>query len=109
MPGLRPTPAFWPPWALNRMLNRGEVVQAMVTPDEIKALIQQGLSDAQVVVQGDDGTHFAALVVSDEFEGKSTLARHRMVYATLGERMGREIHALSLKTLTREQAADQAV
>ena len=35
------------------------------------------------------------------------LARHRMVYATLGERMGGEIHALSLKTLTPEEAAAQ--
>jgi len=30
--------------------------------------------------------------------GKSTLARHRMVYATLGEMMGNEIHALGLRT-----------
>ncbi len=81
----------------------------MVTPEEIKALIQEGLPEAQVVVQGDDGTHFAALVVSGQFEGKSTLARHRMVYATLGERMGREIHALSLKTLTPDQVAKGAM
>lgn len=80
----------------------------MVTPEEIKTLIEQGLPGAEAVVEGDDGTHFAALVVSDEFEGQSTLARHRLVYGTLGKRMGTEIHALSLKTLTRNQAARQS-
>ena len=39
------------------------------------------------------------------FAGKLPLARHRMVYATLGDRMGGEIHALSLKTLTPDEAA----
>lgn len=80
----------------------------MVTPDEIKTLIEQGLPGAEAIVEGDDGTHFAAVVISNEFEGQSTLARHRMVYGTLGERMGTEIHALSLKTLTRDQAAQQS-
>ena len=48
--------------------------------------------------------HFEATVVSDAFQGKLPLARHRMVYATLGERMGGEIHALALKTLTPAEA-----
>ena len=57
-------------------------------------------------VQGDDGVHFEARVVFDGFAGKLPLARHRMVYATLGERMGGEIHALSLKTHTRVEAGE---
>jgi acid stress-induced BolA-like protein IbaG/YrbA len=48
--------------------------------------------------------HFEAVVVCDSFAGKLPLARHRMVYATLGARMGGEIHALSLKTLTTAEA-----
>jgi acid stress-induced BolA-like protein IbaG/YrbA len=71
-----------------------------VNPAEVKALIQQGLPSATVEVSGEDHTHFEALVVSADFEGKRPLARHQMVYATLGTRMGREIHALSLRTLT---------
>jgi acid stress-induced BolA-like protein IbaG/YrbA len=71
-----------------------------VSPVEVKALIQQGLPSATVEVSGEDHTHFEALVVSADFEGKRPLARHQMVYATLGEHMGREIHALSLRTLT---------
>nr|WP_220484730.1 BolA family protein [Stenotrophomonas koreensis] len=67
-------------------------------------MIQTGLPDAHVQVQGDDGVHFEATVVSAAFAGKLPLARHRMVYATLGELMGREIHALALTTLTPDQA-----
>lgn len=76
-----------------------------MTPDTIRQLIEQGLPGAQALVQGDDGVHFDALVVCEAFNGKLPLARHRMVYATLGELMGGEIHALSLKTLTPEEAA----
>ncbi|HWU69502.1 MAG TPA: BolA/IbaG family iron-sulfur metabolism protein [Stenotrophobium sp.] len=66
--------------------------------DEIKTLIEAGLPGAQVTVRGDDGQHFEADVVCAAFAGKLPLAQHRMVYATLGERMGREIHALQLRT-----------
>ncbi len=70
----------------------------------IRDLIEQGLPGARVEVRGDDGVHFEALVVSDAFTGKLPLARHRLVYATLGERMGGEIHALALRTLTPQEA-----
>lgn len=79
-----------------------------MTPDFIRDLIQQGLPGARVEVSGDDGVHFEALVVSEAFAGKMPLARHRMVYATLGELMGGAIHALSLKTLTPEEAGLRA-
>ncbi|MDN5780968.1 MAG: BolA/IbaG family iron-sulfur metabolism protein [Luteimonas sp.] len=69
----------------------------------IRQLIEQGLPGARVAVQGDDGVHFEALVVSDAFQGKLPLARHRLVYATLGELMGGAIHALALRTLTPEE------
>jgi acid stress-induced BolA-like protein IbaG/YrbA len=70
----------------------------------IKNLIERGLPGAQADVQGPDGVHFEATVVSAAFAGKLPLARHRLVYATLGDLMGGEIHALSLKTLTPEEA-----
>ena len=71
----------------------------------IQNLIEQGLPAAQVRVAGDDGVHFEARVVSEAFAGKLPLARHRMVYATLGDTMGGAIHALALKTLTPDEAA----
>lgn len=80
-----------------------------MNPNTIQQLIEQGLPGARAQVQGDDGVHFEALVIADAFAGKLPLTRHRMVYATLGERMGGEIHALALKTLTPEEAAKAGV
>ena len=76
-----------------------------MNPDTIRTLIEQGLPGARADVRGDDGVHFEATVVSAAFAGKLPLARHRMVYATLGERMGGEIHALQLRTITPDEAA----
>jgi acid stress-induced BolA-like protein IbaG/YrbA len=73
--------------------------------ETIRHLIEQGLPGSQARVQGEDGVHFEATVVCEAFRGKLPLARHRMVYATLGDRMGGEIHALALKTLTPDEAA----
>ena len=68
--------------------------------ESIQALIQQGMPEAIVKVIGDDGQHFEATVVCESFEGKRLLQRHQQVYACLGEKMGNEIHALRLSTLT---------
>lgn len=68
----------------------------------IEQMIKAGLPDASVTVTGDDGVHFEARVICPSFAGKSTLQRHRMVYATLGSYMGNEIHALGLHTETPE-------
>lgn len=76
-----------------------------MNPSAIQELIEKGLPGAQVQVSGDDGVHFEATVVSEAFAGKMPLARHRLVYATLGPLMGNEIHALALKTLTPAEAA----
>ena len=73
--------------------------------DAIRQMIEAGLPGANVQVFGDDGVHFEATVVCEAFAGKLPLARHRMVYATLGGRMGGEIHALQLRTLTPAEAA----
>ena len=75
-----------------------------MSPETIAQMIQAGLPGAQVEVFGDDGMHFEALIVHEAFAGKLPLARHRMVYATLGDKMGGEIHALALKTLTPAEA-----
>lgn len=75
--------------------------------DTLRQLIEAGLPGCRVEVQGADGVHFEARVVSAAFRGKPPLARHRLVYATLGERMGGEIHALSLRTLTPEEAGNR--
>ena len=73
-------------------------------PEKIEQLIREGLSNAEVRVMSDDNTHFEAIVVSSEFEGKRPLARHQMVYKTLGDLVGGEIHALSIKAKTPAEA-----
>jgi acid stress-induced BolA-like protein IbaG/YrbA len=74
-----------------------------MNPDIIKELIESGLPDADVVVVGDDGTHFEARIISESFAGKSMVQQHQMVYKTLGEKMGTDIHALSFQTYTPEE------
>jgi len=74
-----------------------------VTPENVRDFILQGLACEHIQVDG-DGRHFAAVIVSGEFEGKGMLQRHKQVYQVLGDRM-EKIHALSMKTLTPEQWA----
>lgn len=76
----------------------------MVTPESIKSGIEAGIACERVEVIG-DGQHFQALVVSAAFAGKSRVQRHQLVYGALGDRMRAEIHALSMQTLTPEEAA----
>ena len=72
-------------------------------PDDIKTIIEQGLPCTHVSVNG-DGRHFEAVIVSEAFRGTRTLAQHRLVYGTLGDRFDTELlHALSIKTYTPEQ------
>jgi acid stress-induced BolA-like protein IbaG/YrbA len=78
---------------------------ALMSPEEVARLIRAGLPGAQVRVQSDDNTHFAARIVAREFAQLRTLARHQLVYRALGELMGREIHALSIEALTPEESA----
>jgi acid stress-induced BolA-like protein IbaG/YrbA len=71
-----------------------------MTADDVTRLIKTALPDAEVRVATDDDTHFEAVVVAAEFEGKRPLQRHQLVYSGLGPRMGREIHALSIQAYT---------
>ncbi len=101
-----PHPPVRPPNDRTRPAPRRRPVKT--TPMDaatIQRMIEQGLPGSQAAVQGADGVHFEARVVCAAFQGKLPLARHRMVYATLGEHMGGAIHALALKTLTPEEAS----
>ncbi len=72
-------------------------------PAEICKLIEQGLPDASVRVFSDDNTHFEAVIIAPAFAGKRPLARHQLVYQCLGELMGQEIHAMSIRAHTLEE------
>ena len=69
--------------------------------DDIKNMIEEAMPGAQVIVRGDDGVHFEAVVISEDFLGKTLLQQHRLVNALLEERIkSGEIHALALRTYT---------
>ncbi len=74
-------------------------------PREITSLIEQNLSGSEAHVQTDGQGHYEATVICAAFAGKRSLQRHQLVYATLGTRVGREIHALALQTFTPEEWA----
>jgi len=70
---------------------------------QIEELIRVALPGALVRVRSEDNVHFEATVVAREFAGLRPLQRHQLVYKALGERMGGEIHALQLETLTPDE------
>lgn len=74
----------------------------MPSAQQIETYIRQGLPCEYVQVLGDDGQHFEAVIVSQQFVGKSRVQQHQLVYQALGERMREEIHALSMRTYTPE-------
>ena len=80
----------------------------MVTPEEIKSLIEQNLAQSEVEVSG-DGRHFDAVIVCAEFAGKTRIQQHQMIYRALGDKMEEEIHALSMRTVTPKDWAEEPV
>ncbi|HEY9742447.1 MAG TPA: BolA family transcriptional regulator [Coleofasciculaceae cyanobacterium] len=86
----------------------------MISPDQVEAMIKAEIPDAQVQVQDltGGGDHLQAIVISSQFEGKSLVKQHQLVYGALQQAMATEaIHALALKTYTPEawKATSQAV
>jgi len=67
---------------------------------EIQRLIKEALPDAEVTIEDlrGDGDHYAAMIVSKAFIGKSRVQQHQIVYQALKGRMGAELHALALQT-----------
>jgi stress-induced morphogen len=75
-----------------------------MNPTEIEKLIRARLPDAKITIEDlkGDGDHYAALVVSSAFKGKTRVEQHKMVYDALEGRMGHELHALALQTAVPE-------
>ncbi|GLK56015.1 stress-induced morphogen [Methylopila capsulata] len=73
---------------------------------EIEELIRDALPDATVTIRdlAGDGDHYAAVVVSESFRGKSRVQQHQIVYQALKGQMGGALHALALQTSAPPQA-----
>ncbi|MGK0337060.1 MAG: acid stress-induced BolA-like protein IbaG/YrbA [Candidatus Azotimanducaceae bacterium] len=81
----------------------------MLTANELRDYITNGLACDHVEVLGDDGQHFEAVVVSPQFTGKNRVQQHQLVYLALGDRMRSEIHALAMRTFTPDAWALSAI
>lgn len=74
---------------------------------EVKQIIEAGIPGSEATVTA-DGNKYTAIVVSDEFEGKTMLAEQKMVYALLNEHIqSGVIHAVTIKAYTKSEWAEQ--
>ncbi|ANM28426.1 hypothetical protein ABI59_00450 [Acidobacteria bacterium Mor1] len=79
-----------------------------VSPDEVKSRIEQALPGARVQVGTFSGhDHFEAVVIAPQFEGKSRVQQHQMVYQALDGLLGGAMHALALKTRVPESGSHE--
>ena len=71
---------------------------------EIEKLIKEAFPDADITITdlAGDNDHYAAMVTSSAFNGKTRVQQHQMVYAALKGRMGGQLHALSLQTAAKD-------
>ena len=71
---------------------------------EIEGLIRDAFPDAEVTITdlAGDNDHYAAMVTSSAFKGKTRVQQHQMIYDALKGRMGGVLHALSLQTAAKE-------
>ena len=73
-----------------------------MSADQIKSFIKDALPDSKVEIEDlkGDGDHYSATVISKSFSGKTRVEQHKMVYDSLKGKMGNDLHALKLKTIT---------
>ena len=83
-------------------LERIEQRLAVLTPDSVELIDDSAHHAGHEGAKGGGG-HFQLIIVSPQFSGKSTQARHRMVHAALGTMLEQEIHALSIKAYTPDE------
>ena len=70
---------------------------------QVEELIGADLPDARVQVDSGDGRHFAALIIAPDFVGMSKIQRHQMIYRSLGDLVGGEIHALTIRAYSPDE------
>tara|TARA_Y100001949_G_C15874104_1_gene280801 strand:- start:483 stop:716 length:234 start_codon:yes stop_codon:yes gene_type:complete len=69
----------------------------------IKNILSSSFNDAQIEVSGSD-SKYDVKIISDDFQGKNTIDRHKIIYALLNQYIASgEIHALSIKSLTKNE------
>ena len=92
---------------LSSNLNFG--LYCIMETKEITSMIKQAIPNSEVNVVDLKGTgdHFSALIISDVFEGVGLVDRHKMIYNAISDVMTTKIHAMQIKTLTKNEWAKQ--
>lgn len=79
-----------------------------ISNEEVHAILANNIEDAEIIIEG-DGYKYQATVVSNIFEGKNTVQRHKIIYTYLNEPIAAgRLHALSLKTYTVQEWQEQS-
>ena len=81
-----------------------EKLQRILTPQTLEVINESHLHAGHASSPGTGESHFRVVVISELFQGKSRLERHRMVNAALAEELAGGVHALAIKALTPEES-----
>lgn len=74
-----------------------------MTPEEVKAHIENGLTDCTAIIDG-EGCNLSATVISPDFEGMSMVKEHQAIYKLVNDYItSGELHALAIKAYTPEE------
>lgn len=79
-------------------------LKAALTPLRLEIEDESHKHAGHAGARASGGGHFVVTIVSSKFTGKGLLERHRLVYDALGDTLRREIHALSIRALSPEEA-----
>ncbi|MBT8471591.1 MAG: BolA family transcriptional regulator [Marinicaulis sp.] len=82
-----------------------EKITAALAPDALEVIDESHLHAGHASAPAGGESHFRLLIVAEAFSGLSHVARQRLVNAALKEELAGSIHALSMKTLTPNEAA----
>lgn len=84
-------------------MNRQQQIEALIQ-DEFSSEYLDVMNESHMHnVPPQSETHFKVTLVSNDFIGKSKVARHQKVYSVLGGMMQEGLHALALHTYTLEE------
>ena len=69
---------------------------------KIIGFIKEAIPDCTVLIEDlkGDGDHYSATITSKSFSGKTRVQQHKMVYDAFKGKMGSELHALKIKTIS---------
>ena len=89
---------------VERMARMRRLLEAAFAPSTLEIIDDSHRHVGHAGARGGQG-HCTVDIVSEAFAGKAPLARHRTIYAALGDMMTSDIHALSIRALTPAERA----